>query len=169
MTFRNRTLFYANRKDIKSGGRIRLDLTKDLYNLLVSARKRINNSPEVSHVYADINCRLKVKLADESHNFLEPWKNWMIFYLMLAKMFFSPSYFIEKFVFDLFLSATSENVFSLSFVNITSLCHIYGLGVLNIYLIFFASNVCNLLLKIKHFNSIGSVNHDTTFQGNSCR
>ena len=91
MTFRNRTLFYANRKDIESVGRIRLDLTKDLYNLLVSARKRINNSPEVNHVYADINYRLKVKLADKSHNFLEPWKNCMIFYLMLANknVFFS--------------------------------------------------------------------------------
>ena len=39
MTFRHRTLFYANRKKIKSGARIRLDLTKDCYKLLVSARK----------------------------------------------------------------------------------------------------------------------------------
>ena len=70
-TFRNRTLFYTNRKDIKSGARNRLDLTKDRYNLLVSARNRINNSPEVNHVHANINCRLKVKLADESHNFFE--------------------------------------------------------------------------------------------------
>ena len=38
-TFRHRTLFYANRKKIKSGARIRLDLTKDCYKLLVSARK----------------------------------------------------------------------------------------------------------------------------------
>ena len=39
MTFRHRTLFYANRKKIKSGARIRLDLTKNCYKLLVSARK----------------------------------------------------------------------------------------------------------------------------------
>ena len=70
-TFRHRTLLYANRKNIKSGARIRLDLTKDRYNLLVSARKRLNNCPEVNYVYADINCRLKVKLADESHKFFE--------------------------------------------------------------------------------------------------
>ena len=42
-TFRHKTLFYKNRKKIKSGARIRLDLTKDRYNLLVSARKRVNN------------------------------------------------------------------------------------------------------------------------------
>ena len=70
-TFRHRTLFYKNRKKIKSGARIRLDLTKDCYNLLVSVRKRVNNCPEVKYVYADINCRLKVKLADESHKFFE--------------------------------------------------------------------------------------------------
>ena len=58
-------------KNIKSGARIRLDLTKYRYNLLVSARKRVNNCPEVNYVYADINCRLKVKLADESHKFFE--------------------------------------------------------------------------------------------------
>ena len=38
-TIRHRTLFYKNRKKIKSGARIRLDLTKDGYTLLVSARK----------------------------------------------------------------------------------------------------------------------------------
>ena len=70
-TFRHRTLFYTNRKKIKSGDRIRFDLTKDRYNLLVSARKRVNNCPEVNYVYADINCRFKVKLADESHKFFE--------------------------------------------------------------------------------------------------
>ena len=36
---------------------------------MVSARKRVNNYPEVNYVYVDINCRLKVKLADESHKF----------------------------------------------------------------------------------------------------
>ena len=58
--FRHRTLFYANRRNIKSGAVIRLNLTKDRYNLLVSGRKRVNNCHEVNYVYADINCRLKV-------------------------------------------------------------------------------------------------------------
>ena len=55
-TFRRRTFLYANRKNIKSVARIRLDLTKDRYNLLVSARKRVSNYPEVNYVYTDINC-----------------------------------------------------------------------------------------------------------------
>ena len=71
-TFRHRTFFYANCKNIKSGARIRLDLTKDRYNLLASARKRVNNNyPEVNYNYADINCRLKVKLAYEGQKFFE--------------------------------------------------------------------------------------------------
>ena len=70
-TLRHRTLFYANCKNIKSGARIRLDLSKDRYNLLVSARKRVYNYPEVNYNYADINCRLKVKLAYESHKLFE--------------------------------------------------------------------------------------------------
>ena len=69
--FRHRTLFYTNHKKIKSGARIRLDLTKDRYNLLVSARKRVNNCPKVNYVYDDINCRLKVKMADQSHKFFD--------------------------------------------------------------------------------------------------
>ena len=72
--FRHRTLFYTNNKKIKYGARIRLDVTKDCYNLLVLARKRVNNCPEVSYVYTDINWRLKVKLADKCQKFFESMK-----------------------------------------------------------------------------------------------
>ena len=48
-TFRHRTLFYKNCKKIESGARIRLDLRKDCYNLLVLARKRVNSCPEVKY------------------------------------------------------------------------------------------------------------------------
>ena len=44
-TSKHRTLLYENHKNIKSGVRIRLDLMKDRYNLLVSDRKRGNNCP----------------------------------------------------------------------------------------------------------------------------
>ena len=103
-TFRRRTIFYANRKNIKFGARIRLDLRKDCYNLLVSARKRVNNCPGASYVYADINCRLKVKLADESHKFFESMEELNIILSNASELFF---YFIEIFVFDIFLSAAS--------------------------------------------------------------
>ena len=70
-TSKHRTLIYENHKNIKSGARIRLDLTKDRYNLLVSDRKGGNNCSKVYYVYVDINCRLKVKLADESRKLFE--------------------------------------------------------------------------------------------------
>ena len=70
-TYRHRTLFYTNRKKIKSGTQIKLDITTDHYNLFISARKKVNNRPEVNYVYADIDWRLKVKLTDESHKFFE--------------------------------------------------------------------------------------------------
>ena len=59
-SFRYINLFSPNYKIIKSDARIRLDLKKDLYNLYLLARKRVNNCPEVDYHYADINCRLKV-------------------------------------------------------------------------------------------------------------
>ena len=65
-----------------NNAQIRLDLIKDLYNLLVSPRKRVTNCPAVNYVYADVNCRLKVKSADESHKFFESMKE-MIFFLTL--------------------------------------------------------------------------------------
>ena len=64
-------LFYKYRKKIKFGTLIRLDQTKDRYSLLVPARKRLNNCSELNYVYANISCRLKVKLDDESHKFFE--------------------------------------------------------------------------------------------------
>ena len=66
MAFRNWTLFYTTPKNIKYGVRIKLDVTKDCYNFLVSTRKIVNNCPEKNYVYTDINCRLKVILVDES-------------------------------------------------------------------------------------------------------
>ena len=44
-TFRQRTLFYTNRKKIKYGAQSRLDLTKYCYNVLVSPSKRFSNCP----------------------------------------------------------------------------------------------------------------------------
>ena len=113
-TFRHRTFLYANRKNIKSGARIRLDLTKDRYNLLVSSRKRVN-CPEVNYVYADINCRLKVKLADESHKFFESMEELNGILSNASNYFFSFS-FIKIFVFNLSLSAASKSLVSNIFI-----------------------------------------------------
>ena len=107
MTFRHRTLFYANHKMVKSDAQFRLHLMKDHYNLLVSAKKRANNCPEVIYVYADIYCRLKLKLTDESHKFFVSMEELNGILSNGSKYFFSLSYFIKKFVFDIFSSAAS--------------------------------------------------------------
>ena len=144
--FRHRTLFYANRRNIKSGAVIRLDLTKDRYNFLVSARKRVNNCHEVNYVYADIKCRLKVMdWLMKFKNYLNPWKNWMVSYLILANNFvfllFHRNICVWSFLVSCFLK-----FISLVFGRITGFWQIYSLGVLNISFTFFASNVSNLLL-----------------------
>ena len=59
-TFRHRTRLYRARKTLKSA-RVRLDLTKIRYKLLGDARMMVEKNPKVSFVYADINCRLRLR------------------------------------------------------------------------------------------------------------
>ena len=58
-TFRHRTMVYKQRKQIKNV-KIRLDLTKVRFSLLMKAREKIENNDKVKFVYADINCRLRL-------------------------------------------------------------------------------------------------------------
>ena len=67
-TFRHRTLLYHARKSVKSA-KVRLDLTKARYGVLNLARDMVKNDDKVKFVYSDINCRLKVHLADGNDNF----------------------------------------------------------------------------------------------------
>ena len=67
-TFRHRTLLYHARKSVKSA-KVRLDLTKARYGVLNLARDMVKNDEKVKFVYSDINCRLKVHLADGNDNF----------------------------------------------------------------------------------------------------
>ena len=59
-TFRYGTLFYLQRKSMNYIS-IRLDLTKKRYDMLKSARDMVIDKENVNFVYADINCRLKVR------------------------------------------------------------------------------------------------------------
>ena len=68
-TFRHRTLFYRARRKIKTGEKIRLDLTKHRYQLLKEAVRRVEGEELVSYCYADVNCRLKIKWKDDSEDF----------------------------------------------------------------------------------------------------
>ena len=44
---------------------VKLDLTKHRYQILKEARRIIEGIDEVEYVYADINCKLKVKMGDD--------------------------------------------------------------------------------------------------------
>ena len=69
-TFRHRTMVYRKRKSME-GVTVRLDLTKQRYDLLKEARKLVDGHPNVKFVYADINCRLKVKFNEGIDQFFE--------------------------------------------------------------------------------------------------
>ena len=60
--FRYRSMFYKNRKKLKQGKRVRIDLTSNHYNILKKANALIKRMKMEDTVYtfADANCRLKV-------------------------------------------------------------------------------------------------------------
>ena len=62
-TFRHRTMVYRAKKNMKNNVRVKLDLTKKRYNLLVLANTFVANINInlVKFCYADINCRPKIK------------------------------------------------------------------------------------------------------------
>ena len=64
-TFRHRTQLYKVRKLMENIS-VKLDLTKHRYQILKEARRIIEGIDEVEYVYADINCRLKVKMGDDT-------------------------------------------------------------------------------------------------------
>ena len=64
-TFRHRTCFYRAKKKFKKGVKVKIDLTKKRHSLLVEANKYCEKSRMVKFCYADVNCRLRVKWADE--------------------------------------------------------------------------------------------------------
>ena len=59
-------MVYRAKKKLNNNVRVKLDLTKKRYNLLMSANKYVADIDRVKFCYADINCRLKVKWSDES-------------------------------------------------------------------------------------------------------
>ena len=63
-TLRHRTQPYNARKLMENIS-VKLDLTKHRYQILKEARRIIEGIDEVGYVYADINCRLKVKMGDD--------------------------------------------------------------------------------------------------------
>ena len=65
-TFRHRTMVYRAKKKMKPGVRVKLDLTKTRYTLLIDANKVLKQNPVINFCYPDTNCRLKIKWVGES-------------------------------------------------------------------------------------------------------
>ena len=60
-TFRHHTMFYRNRKALKGGVTVHLDLTKSRLDLLMKANNYVKDISNVDFAYSDINCCLKVR------------------------------------------------------------------------------------------------------------
>ena len=68
-TFRDRTLVYRGRKEVRKKVNIgiSLDLTSDRYILLKQAREMVQNVSGINFAYSDINCQLRVLTKDGKH------------------------------------------------------------------------------------------------------
>ena len=68
-TFRDRTIFYRARKNVKEtyGYGVSLDLTKDRLDLLKQAREMVEQVEGIKFAYSDINCQLRVLTSTGKH------------------------------------------------------------------------------------------------------
>ena len=64
-------MFYRNRKSLKGGVTVHLDLTKSRMDLLMEANKHIKDISNVEFAYSDINCRLKVRFKNRREEFFD--------------------------------------------------------------------------------------------------
>ena len=51
-------------KNLKSGFKVKFDLTKSRFNLLKKANNHVKEIPAINFCYADVNCHLLVKFHD---------------------------------------------------------------------------------------------------------
>ena len=70
-TFRHRTMFYRNRKSLKGGLTVHLDLTKSRMDLRMEANKHIKDISNAEFAYSDINCRLEVRFKYRKEEFFD--------------------------------------------------------------------------------------------------
>ena len=68
LTWQKPNVVYRSRKVVKEkfGYSVRLDLTKKKLDLLRRARELTEDRPEVDSVFTDINCKLVLKMANDS-------------------------------------------------------------------------------------------------------
>ena len=65
------SMFYYERKGLfnKYGIRVKMDMTRSRYSVYKNAVELVKENANVKYVYCDINCRLKIKFADNSEKF----------------------------------------------------------------------------------------------------
>ena len=64
-------MFYRERKELKNGVKVHLDLIKARLGLLIKARKYVNSLFNIGFVYADINYRLKIHFSNTNESFFD--------------------------------------------------------------------------------------------------
>ena len=64
-------MFYRNRKALKGGVTVHLDLTKSRLDLLMKANKYAKDFSNVDFTYSDINRRLKVQFKNRREEFFD--------------------------------------------------------------------------------------------------
>ena len=70
-TFRHHTMFCRNRKTLKGGVTVYLDLTKSRVDLLMKENKYVKDISIADFSYSDINCRLKVRFKNRREEFFD--------------------------------------------------------------------------------------------------
>ena len=56
---------------MKNGAKVHFDLIKGRLDILIKATKYVNSLSNVSFVYADINCRLKIHFSNNNESFFD--------------------------------------------------------------------------------------------------
>ena len=68
-TFRQRTMFYCSRANLKNNVKLMLDLTKNRYKIFTRATETVKSCDNVNYIMVEINCRLKVNFKDRTRKF----------------------------------------------------------------------------------------------------
>ena len=66
LQLRHRTMFYWRRANLKNNVKLKLDVTKNRYKIIIRAIETVKRYDTVNYIMVDINCWLKVVFKDGS-------------------------------------------------------------------------------------------------------
>ena len=73
--WKQREEIYRARKSLKNGQRIGLDLTTRRVKLLSYATEKIKGKPDIKFAFADINCRLCLRMKNDSVRYCNKYED----------------------------------------------------------------------------------------------